>query len=142
MKRILLFALLAGITSLLRPAPAGAATTVTWEEILQRLDLARSPGAVFRDVVRPLMDRPASLEAVFEKTETDEAGRPRQQFRYVSGRHTFVCYSDAEAAPAAPGWRGAVTGLLVELEFRGEDPQGQRYYILRLRRAGTERLTP
>lgn len=119
---------------------SATAQTVTWEEILQRMELARSPGAVFTEAVRPLIDRPVSLEAVFEKSDTDEAGRPRQQFRHVSGRHTFVCYTDAEAAPAAPGWRGAITGLLVELDFRGEDPQGQRYYILRLRRAGTARL--
>ena len=140
MKRIFLFALLAAALGLLWPDPAQAAATVTWEEILQRLVLADNPATVFREVVRPLIDRPASLEAVFEKTETDEAGRPRQLFRYINGRNTFVCFSDATAAPASPGWRGAVTGLLVELDFRGEDPQGQRYYILRLRRAGTARL--
>ncbi|HOW96590.1 MAG TPA: hypothetical protein P5567_06415 [Kiritimatiellia bacterium] len=138
MKRALSFGLAFLLFGLV--CPARAEPDVTWEEILQRLDLARSPEAVFRDVVRPLIDRPATLEATFEKSDTDEAGRPRQQFRHVSGRHTFVCYTDAESAPAAPGWHGAITGLLVELDFKGEDPQGRRYYILRLRQAGTTRL--
>ncbi|MBU1693146.1 MAG: hypothetical protein KKC51_04200 [Verrucomicrobia bacterium] len=140
MKRTIILACAAAALWIQSPVLADEVQTVTWEEILQRLALTAEPGTELRQVVRPLIDRPARLEAVFDRTEKDEAGRTWQRFRYDHGNNTFMCFSDAESAPAAPGWRGAVTGLLVEFEFHSEDLQGHRFFVLRLRKGGTERL--